>query len=162
MDTHTTEIAELQVQLTTKSSKLSELFATNSGLADKLSRAKEQDAAGGTVSDDLKAVAVSCELSSERAEETHPCEDSSTTSCTAAYSALLADWEDYKNFCETSTIENQCISGLAAEAKELQEKLADQGKADTAAKTPLSDCGDRRRGEYLSRRVLLRYLRFVC
>lgn len=54
---HTTEIAELQEQLTAKSTKLYELCAKNGKLADELSRIKTQNAAGGTGSDNLKSVA---------------------------------------------------------------------------------------------------------
>lgn len=59
----------------------------------------------------------------------------SITTSAAAFSALLAERENNKICCEALTIENQCILGLAADSKELQEKLADLEKAGAASKT---------------------------
>lgn len=50
-------------------------------------------------------------------------------------SALLAERENYKDRCEALMIENQCISGLAFEAKVLGEKSTDCEKAVVASKT---------------------------
>lgn len=63
------------------------------------------------------------------------CEDSSTKPSTVAFLALLAEREEYKNRCETLTLENQCIPGLSAEARELREKLTEYEKSDAASKT---------------------------
>lgn len=54
---------------------------------------------------------------------------------TAAFWTLLDELEHYKNRSETLAIEIQCIHGLAEEAKELRQKLAERKKADTASKT---------------------------
>lgn len=53
---------------------------------------------------------------------------------TAALPALLAEREDYRNRFETLTLKNQCILWLAAEEKELRQKLAERKKADNASK----------------------------
>lgn len=103
--------------------KLLELFVKNGKVADALSRVKLQTAAGDTVSDDLKSIAGSCGRPSKRAKLARPYKNLSTTSSMAALSALLAERQDYKIRCERLTIGNQCISGLATEARKLREKL---------------------------------------
>lgn len=64
-----------------------------------------------------------------------PCDGWSTTPSTVALLALLAEREGYKICRETLALEKQCILGLAADAKELGEKLGEREKADTASKT---------------------------
>lgn len=83
-----------------------------------------QIGAGTTALNDGKSVAYSCKSLNERARVAHQCKESSTAPSTAAFSALLAEREDYKNRFEALTIRNQRNPGLALEAKELQEKLA--------------------------------------
>lgn len=58
-----------------------------------------------------------------------------------AFSALFAERNDFKNRCEALTLENQCIYGSAAEAKELRERMSDREKTDLAAKTTFKSCG---------------------
>lgn len=124
MNAYTAEIAGLQEQLTAKGAKLLELFSVNRELAYVLSQAKARNAAGTTVSVHLNSVAGSCERPSKHAKMAQPCEDSFITPSTAPFSAPLVDREGYRNRCETLPIANQCISGLAVEAKDLREKLA--------------------------------------
>lgn len=64
-----------------------------------------------------------------------PREDPSATPSPVAFSAAVGEREDYKNRSETTTLKNQCIPGLAAEAKKLRKKTAEREKADTAPKT---------------------------
>lgn len=75
---------------------------------------------------------------------TRPCKVSSTTPSTEAFSAQLAEPQEYKNRHEAWMIENQCTLGLTAEAKELQEKLAGHEKTDAAWKTAPKSCGKKR------------------
>lgn len=53
---------------------------------------------------------------------------------TALLSALLAEQNDFKNRCEGLYLENQCVSGLVAEVKDLWETMTNREKADAAAK----------------------------
>lgn len=137
MDARTKEVAELQEQSTAKGAELSGLLSQNGEFVDKLRQIKAQNAARGTVSDDLKLLAGDCERPSRRAEVVHPCDDLSTTPSMAAFSALLAEQEDYKNCCESLVLENHCTPGLAAEAKELHKKLTEREKAASTLKYTL-------------------------
>lgn len=123
MDTHEAEIARLLKQLSAKVVELSGLSEKRIVAVDKLPRVKSQIAAEATILDDLKSVARNCERPNKRAKVTSQCEESSTTTSTAAFSALLAERESYRNHCEALMIKNQGISGLAAEAKTLLEKI---------------------------------------
>lgn len=80
----------------------------------------------------LKSVVCSCEGPSKRTKMARPCKNSSATPSIAAISALLAEREKYRNCCETSTFENQCILGLVIKAKELRKSFAEREEADTA------------------------------
>lgn len=104
-------------------------------LTNKLSDMKSENAAGADVLDDLKSVAGNCERPKTRAKVAGQCEEPSTTALTAAFLVQLAEWVDYKNFYEASTIENQCIHGRAADVKESPKKLANRKKANAASKT---------------------------
>lgn len=84
---------------------------------------------------DQKSVTGSCERPYKQAWVARQCKESSTSCSTAALSALLAEREDYPNRCEALEIENQCLPGLALEAKKIRKKLAKPEKADTASKT---------------------------
>lgn len=134
MDACTSETAEIPEQLTPKGAELSQLTEKHRELSEKLNRMKTQNAADPTVVNDQKSVAGGCERPNKRAVMARQCKESSTTPSTAAFSALLADREDYKNCCEALTIENHCIPGLASEAKKLNKKLAKLEKVDTASK----------------------------
>lgn len=70
MDTHTTEIAELQWLLTAMSAEFSQLSAKHSELTNELSRVSLQNAVGAAVLSDLKLVAGNCERPNKRAEVT--------------------------------------------------------------------------------------------
>lgn len=96
---------------------------------------KSQHAAGAIVSDDLKWVAEACEHIAKRLRLARSCKKSSTTPSAAPFLGLLTERDDLKNRCEALTLESQCISWLAAEAKELAEKLADRKKTDATTKT---------------------------
>lgn len=117
MDFHVGKIAELQGQLTATDAELFQLSAMYRERAEMLNRVKSQSVAAPTVLDYRKSVAVDCERPNKRAGVEAQCEELSTTSSTAAFSALLADPEDYKNFCESLTIRNQLNSRLASETK---------------------------------------------
>lgn len=93
-----------------------------------------QNATGATVLHNLKSAAGSFERPKKRARLTRHCEESSTTRSAAARSALLAEQGDYKNCCEAMTIENKCISVLAAEANELRKILANREEANVVSK----------------------------
>lgn len=84
--------------------------------------------------DDRKSVAGDCERPSKQVQMARWSKASSTTPFNAVFSALLAEREDYKNIFEALTIENQCIPGLASEAKEICKKLAELEKIDTASR----------------------------
>lgn len=60
---------------------------------------------------------------------------SSTSPTTAAFLALLTEKKNLKDRCDALAFESQCFFGLAAEAKELREKLADCKKFHATAKT---------------------------
>lgn len=62
------------------------------------------------------------------------CKESYTTPSTAPCLALPTETGDPKNRCEALALENQCILGIAAEAKELQRNLADRKKAEAMKK----------------------------
>lgn len=64
-----------------------------------------------------------------------PCEDASTTTSTPAFLALPAERRYCKNCCEMLTVESQCSLELAAEEKQIREKLAEREEADAALKT---------------------------
>lgn len=118
--------------------------AKHSELTDKLCRVKSRSAAAATILHNQKSVVGNCERPRKRARVTRLCKESFSTSSTAVLSALLAEPESYKNFCEGLTFENKCIPGLAAEVKELQRKLADRKKAKAASITAPKGRGRKR------------------
>lgn len=154
MDSQATEITAPQKQLAAKSVELLQLPAKHVELKDMLSRVKVQNAAGATVSDDVESVAGAYERPAKRARMTRQCEDSSTTSSTTTLLALLVEWDDFREHCEALPLGNQCLPGLATEAKELREKMANLGKADAAAKST-SKCRGKKRNLAFSERVLV-------
>lgn len=66
---------------------------------------------------------------------TRQCKDSFTMPPTSTFLALLTEGDDFKILCQALTLEDQRISVLAAEAKELGERMVDGEKTDAAAKT---------------------------
>lgn len=74
--------------------------------------------AGGTVSAHLEADVGKCERLSLHAKVAHPRDDLPTSPNKSAPTALLSERKDYKNGCETATLDNLCIPGLATEAEE--------------------------------------------
>lgn len=95
---------------------------------------KSQNLAGATVLDDPKLDAGNRERPNKRALVAHLCKEWSSTPSTAAFAVFSAERKDYRSCCEAFALENQCISGLAAETKQLRETLADCEKADAASK----------------------------
>lgn len=93
-----------------------------------------QNAAEPTVLNDLKSVAGNGDRANKRGWVERQSRGSSTTPSTAAFHALLAKREDYKNRCKALTLENPCIAGLVAETKKLRETLTSGERADAAAK----------------------------
>lgn len=134
---------------------LSQLSAKHVEQADELGRVKWQNTAGDTVSDDLKTGTRACERPAKRVKMTCLCKDFSTTPSTAAFQAVLAGQDDFKNHCEALKPENQCIHGLAAETMKLQERIADSDMTDSAAKTTSKGCGKKRATAASRRGVLL-------
>lgn len=61
--------------------------------------------------------------------------ESSATPSTAMFRASLPEQKDYKNCFKALMIEVQRTPGLASDAKQLQENLAERKKADTTSKT---------------------------
>lgn len=53
---------------------------------------------------------------------------------TAAYSALLAERDKFRNHREVLILENQCIVGLMEETNQLRAKIADMKKINNSAK----------------------------
>lgn len=88
-DIHNAGVAESQEQLNAKCVDLSRLSAKHSELTDELIHVKLQTAAGAIVLDDQKLVASSFERLSKRARVARQCGEASTTSWSAAFSALL-------------------------------------------------------------------------
>lgn len=144
MDTHTAEIGHLQKHATARSAELSQLLAKSSELISGLSRVNSQNADEATVLNDLESVAENCKRADIRATVTRQCNELSITPSTAAFSAQIAEWEDYKNRCEVFTLKNQCISSLAAEAKKLRTILPDHEKTEAALKTAPNGRGKKR------------------
>lgn len=75
MDAQTTEMKELQELLEAKSAKLLQLSARHGDMADKLRRVKSQNAAGATVSNDLKSTVEACEHPTNRSKMTSQCKE---------------------------------------------------------------------------------------
>lgn len=125
----------LQEQLAAKDTELSHLSAKHGELNNELRRVRLKHTAVTTVSDDLKLVAGACERPAKRARKTQLCEEFSTTPLAAVFLALLTKGHGFKNLCEALLLENQCFPGLAAEVKELREKLAAREKIYATAKT---------------------------
>lgn len=78
-----------------------------------------------------------CGRFAERAKITVPRGESSTSSSTAPFLAVRIERDDLKKRCRGLALQNQCILGIAAEAKELRKKLADREKPNATAKTTL-------------------------
>lgn len=77
-----------------------------------------------TVFVDLRSVVEIHEWATKRSGVVFRCEITSGAPSTATYLALLTELGVFKNRFEKSALENQYISGLAAEAKELRVKVA--------------------------------------
>lgn len=127
-----------------KNAKLSQILGDYCELTDELGRMKLQYAAGVTVSDDLKFVTVACEPPTTRAKLLRQCKSFFTTFSTAAFLDPPAERDNFKSRSETLALEYQCMFGLALEAKELREMLADHEKPDAATKTTLKGRRKRR------------------
>lgn len=95
---------------------------------------KSQKAVGDTFLDDLKSVEGNCDRLNNREKVTRQCKDSSTTAFTVSFSALLAEWENYKYCFEAVIIESKSKAALVTAAKMLREKLDNREKADAASK----------------------------
>lgn len=91
------------------------------------------------ISESLKLVAEAFERPANRARVKLRCNESSATPSTAAFLALIAKRGDFKNCCKALTLDNQCISGLAAESKELCETVVQHELADAATKATFKD-----------------------
>lgn len=135
MNIRVTEVSALQEQLAPKNAALLQLYVKHVELTHESSCLKLQSATGDTVSKDPKLIAVECESPAKRVNLMHRCKDSSATLSFMALSALLAERDESKNRCEALNLQNQCILGLAAEAKELSEKVSKPKKTVVAAKT---------------------------
>lgn len=57
-----------------------------------------------------------------------------------AYPDLLADWDEFANFCAELSLKNQCISGLVVRAKVLCDKVAEHKSVEAAIKGTLIFC----------------------
>lgn len=128
MDAQTAKCAELQEQLATTNTKFLQLLTKHGKLNSELSLVKMQHAAGADVSNSLMSVGEARERSATLAKRTRLCKGSFTTPSTVSFSALLTERDDFEKCYEALTLENHCVPGLAAAAKELCEKLADRGK----------------------------------
>lgn len=124
-----------QEQLAAKGAELLQRSAKHVVLTVESSRLKLQSAAGFTVSEDLKLVAGARERPEKRAKETRRCKEAFAKPSTAAFLALLAERDGFETCCKELTLENQCTLEVAAEAKELHEKVAKHKEIDAAAKT---------------------------
>lgn len=127
-------MTELHERLVAKNAELLQLSAKESELTNELNRVKWQDETEATVPHDLKLVVGACERPKKHARPTHQLKEYFITPLTAAFLALLAEKDDFENCCVAVTLESQCTTELAAEAQELQEKLADSEKAEAGQK----------------------------
>lgn len=91
---HTTEVAELLMQLETTNAEISQLSAEHVDLIKKLCFMKLQHAAGNTMSDGLKSVVGAGERLAKRAKMSRFCRKFSATPLKAASPALLTE-RDY-------------------------------------------------------------------
>lgn len=71
----------------------------------------------------------------------------------AAFSVLLTDRDELRNRCEALMMKNQCIAGLAAEAKKLRENLTDCVKTDGTSR-PSPKCRGRKRVTTTDKRLI--------
>lgn len=139
---------------------MSELRVNNSTLAEELSSSKTQNATEGTVWNDPKSLTGNCERPSKCAEVSPPCKESSSRPTMAAFSALLAERDDYKNCCGTLSADSQYILELAAEAIKLREKLAKREKDDAMSET--TPKGRRKRATAANKRVAVLKTKLFC
>lgn len=109
-------------------------FAAHVEMNNKLSRMKSQHTAVATMLGHPKAVAYACKRPTNCAKRTRSCKELSATLLTAEFLALVTKRDDLKNLCETLTMENQCIPGLAAEAKRCWKKLPGRGRVGATVK----------------------------
>lgn len=138
------EITKLQKRLATKSAQLAQSLEKIGELNDELSREKLQHAPKATVLEHLRSVAETCERPVKRVKVSQLCENSSSTSSTVAFLALLSEKDDFKPCRKALALKNQCIHGLAAEAKDSWMKFADREKTNATAKTTTKDRGRKR------------------
>lgn len=96
MDAQTANVVGLQDYMPATNASLLLSSAKHEELNDKPRRVSSQHATGATVPDDLKLVAGACERPEKRVKLTRPCEESSTTSLTAVFFALLTKRDDLK------------------------------------------------------------------
>lgn len=92
-----TEMTALQEQLASRSAALLQFSANYVEWTDELSCLELQSLAEDTVVDNLRSVAGTCERSAKRAQLTRRCKNSFAASSTAAFSALLAEQDDFEN-----------------------------------------------------------------
>lgn len=144
IETQVSEITALQRQLAAKSTNLSQLTAKSVVLTIDVGRLKLHSAAGETVPKELMSDAETRERPAKHAKVTRWCAECSAISSTAAFSALLSERGGFKSRCEALTFESRCISELAAEAKELREKVLEHEKMDSTAHTTPNSLGKNR------------------
>lgn len=102
-----------------------------------------QEVAADTASDDSKSSVKTCKRPAKRAKASRRCKVSSSTSSTAALLALHAKWDEFECRCEKFPLENHCIHGLVAEAKQLREEMATSERIDAAKKDTPQCCGNK-------------------
>lgn len=102
------------------------LFAKHGELTDARNRVKSQHAVGAPVSNDLEpGEGVVFERPAKFDKMTFQSKESSSTSSTATFFALLTAKGDFQSRCEMIALQNHSIFELAVEAEEWQKKLAD-------------------------------------
>lgn len=95
---------------------------------------KLQHAPGATVLDDLNLVTKAFMRLRKCGKMTRSCKESSTSSSSGMYFALLTERDYLKICCEAITMENTCIFGLFAGTNGLRKKLSDHKKSEATSK----------------------------
>lgn len=107
MNAQTSEMTALQEQLAAISVDSLQLSANHVEMTEEYRTVKLQSSAGVTVSDDPELVARACERLAKRTKMKCQRNDTSTATSTAAFSALLAEQDDFKNRCKALNLESQ-------------------------------------------------------
>lgn len=129
LDTKLVELKEVPSQSERRNEELAALNEQQSKFTVVLAMLRMQSANNTAEKTNTGSVLMESERPAKRAKIVRGSGSGVRVPYIAAYSALLAEHDKLKNRFEALTLKNQCLRGLAEEAKQLRAKVSNMGEA---------------------------------